>query len=83
MHAQVNYLFRWCQGKFFTSCNILNVGTQRTVESLILTPKGQSEVSVLERCPYKRAHNDDVTFMTPLIVLSVQELKPGLHSSLN
>ena len=35
------------------------------------------------KCPYKRGHNDDVTFMTPLIVLSVQELKPGLHSSLN
>ena len=30
--------------------------------SLILTPKGQSKVSVLERCPYKKGHNDDVTF---------------------
>ena len=40
--------------------------------SLIRTPKGQSEVSVLERCPYKRGHYDDVTFMTPLTVLSVQ-----------
>ena len=37
--------------------------------SLIRTPKGQSEVSVLERCPYKRGHYDDVTFMTPLTVL--------------
>ena len=80
---QVNYLFRWCQWKVFTSYNILNVPTQCTVESQIRTPKGQSEVSVLERCPYKRDHDDDVTFMTPLIVLSVQELKPGLHSSLN
>ena len=40
--------------------------------SLIRSPKGQSEVSVLERCPYKRGHYDDVTFMTPLTVLSVQ-----------
>ena len=40
--------------------------------SLIRTPEGQSEVSVLERCPYKRGHNDDSTFTTPLIVLSVQ-----------
>ena len=40
--------------------------------SLILTPKGQSEVSVLKRCPYKRGHYDDVTFINPLTVLSVQ-----------
>ena len=39
--------------------------------SLIRTPKGLSKVSVLERCPYKRGHYDDVTFMTPLAVLSV------------
>ena len=47
--------------------------------SLIRTPKRQSEVSILERCPYKRAdHYDDVTFMTALTVLSVQS-----HLSLN
>ena len=40
--------------------------------SLIWTPKGQSDVSVLEKCPYKRGHYDDVIFMTPLAVLSVQ-----------
>ena len=41
--------------------------------SLIRTLKGQSEVSVLEmRYPYARGHYDDVTFMTPLTVLSVQ-----------
>ena len=51
--------------------------------SLIRTPKGQSEVSELERCPYKKVHYGDVTFMTPLTVLSVQSLKPGLHLSLN
>ena len=34
--------------------------------------EGQSEVSVLERCPYKRGHYDKVTFMNPLAVLSVQ-----------
>ena len=32
----------------------------------------QSEVFVLERCPHKRGHYHDVTFMTPLTVLSVQ-----------
>ena len=36
------------------------------------TSKGQSEVSVLEKCPYKRGHYDDVTLMTPLTVLSLQ-----------
>ena len=46
--------------------------------SLIRTPKGQSEASVIERYPYKRGHYDDVTFLTPLTVLSVQELKPRL-----
>ena len=40
--------------------------------SLIRTLKGQSEVSVLESCPYIGGHYDDVTFMTPLTVLSVQ-----------
>ena len=40
--------------------------------SLIRTPKGQSEVSVLERCPYKRGHYDDVTFITPFTVLNVK-----------
>ena len=48
--------------------------------SLILTPKGQSKVSVLERCPYKKGHYDDVTYSFK----SVQpELKSGSHSSLN
>jgi len=42
--------------------------------SLILTPKGQSKVSVLERCPYKKGHYDDVTFMTPLTVLKRKAL---------
>ena len=55
-------------------------GYRRT--SLIWTPR-QKQVSVLERCPYKRGHNDDVTFMTALTVLSVQKLKQGLQSSLN
>ena len=27
--------------------------------SLIRTPKGQSEVSILEMCPYKRGHYDE------------------------
>ena len=40
--------------------------------SLIRTPKGQCEVSVLERCPYKGGYYDNVTFMIPLLVLNVQ-----------
>ena len=48
-------------------------GTYRVSRtSLIRTPKEQSKVSVLERCPYERGHYHDVTFMTPLTVLSVQ-----------
>ena len=31
-------------------------------------PKGQSKVSVLERCPFYRGHHDDVTVKTPLTV---------------
>ena len=45
--------------------------TRYSQTSLIRTLKGQSEVSVLERCPHKRGHYDDVTFMTALTVLSV------------
>ena len=32
--------------------------THYSQTSLIWTPKGQSEVSILERCPYKRGHYD-------------------------
>ena len=54
-----------------TACgSILVTNYSRT--SLIRTPKGQSKVSVLERCPYKRGHYDNVTFMTLTAVLSVQ-----------
>ena len=56
--------------------NLSNTDTEGTERSVrrdrAKCPKGQSEVSVLERCPYKRGHHDDVTFMTPLIVLNVQ-----------
>ena len=48
-------------------------GTEQSVRrDRAKCPKGQSKVSVLERCPYRRGHHDDVTFMTPLTVLSVQ-----------
>ena len=40
--------------------------------SVIRTPKEQSEVSVLEKCPYRRGHYDNVTFMTLLTFLRVQ-----------
>ena len=47
--------------------------THYSLTSLIWTLKGHSKVSVLERCPYKRAnHYDDVTFMTAPTVLTVQ-----------
>lgn len=36
--------------------------------SLIQTPKGQSKVSVLERCPFYRGHYDDGAFKLPLTV---------------
>ena len=39
--------------------------------SLIRTPKGQSEVSVLERCPFYRGHEYYVTLKAPLMVLGV------------
>ena len=39
--------------------------------SLIRTPKGQSKVSVLERCPLYRGHEYYVTLKAPLMVLSV------------
>ena len=54
-----------------TPCgSILITNYSRT--SLIRTPKGQSKVSVLDRCPYKTGHYDNVTFMTLTAVLSVQ-----------
>ena len=37
--------------------------------SLIRTAKEQSEVSELERCPYKRDHYEDVTIRTPWQVI--------------
>ena len=39
--------------------------------SLIRTAKGQSEVSELYRCPYRRGHYDDVTIRTPMTGYSV------------
>ena len=47
--------------------------------SPIRTQKGQNEVSVLVRCPYKRGEYDDFTFMSRVTDLSVQCLKPGPH----
>ena len=34
--------------------------------SLLRTPKGQSKVYVLGKCPYWRGHYGDVTFKSPL-----------------
>ena len=59
-------LISWNQTVHYSTLNL----------SLIRTPKGRSEVSVLERCPYKRAdHYDYVTFMTALTVLSVAKTR--------
>ena len=44
------------------------------------TPKGRSEVSVLERCPHKRRQYDDVTSTTPLTVLSGSVVKTSFTS---
>ena len=44
----------------------------KTPKRYMKKPKEQSEVSIVERCPYKRGHYDNLTFMTPLTVLSVQ-----------
>ena len=42
-----------------------------SLTSQIRTPKGQSKVSVLERCPLYRGHEYYVTLKAPLMVLSV------------
>ena len=59
-------------GKIFNSIQNGSKGSESFVQysrtSLIWTPKGQSKVSVLERCLYERGHYDDVTFITPLTV---------------
>ena len=55
---------------FSKPCSKKRLQYNRT--SLIQTPKGESEVSVLERCTYNRGHYDDVTFKTPLTGLSVR-----------
>ena len=57
-------------GRFYPSVVSWKFLYSRT--SLIRTPQGRSEESVLERCPYKRGHCDDFTSMTPLTVLSGQ-----------
>ncbi len=40
----------------------MKIGETYSWTSLIRTPKGQSKVSVLERCPYYWGHHCDVTF---------------------
>ena len=44
------------------------------------TPKGRSEVSVLEGCPNKRGQCDDITFTTPLTALSGSVAKTSFTS---
>ena len=62
-----------CQESRLSSLKLISWNqTHYSQTSLIWTPKGQSEVSILERCRYKRGHYDNVTFMTALTVLSVQ-----------
>ena len=50
--------------------------------SLIRTPKGQSKVSLSERCPFYRGHYDDVNFKLPLTVLKCLVPKTGTHMHL-
>ena len=49
---------------------------------LMRTPKGRSEVSVLEGCPNKRGQYDDITFTAPLTVLSGSVAKTSFTSVL-
>ena len=49
---------------------------------LMRTPKGRSEVSVLGGCPNKRGQYDDITFTTPLTVLSGSVAKTSFTSVL-
>ena len=54
-----------CQESRLSSLKLISWNrTHNSWNSLIRTPKGQSEVSLLERCLYKRGHYDDVTFTT-------------------
>ena len=70
-------LFIWAQKIPAESCKnakaaVLNyrykLNIQCSQTSLIRTPEGHSEVSVLERCPYWRGHYDDVIFNSLLTV---------------
>ena len=61
------------------ACYRQNENYRRT--SLIRTPKGQSEVSVFETCPYK-SHYDYVTYNSAYS-FECSVAKPGSHSYLN
>ena len=59
-----------CKEGYLHSCFLVYMmGYSRT--SLRRTPKGQSKVSVLERCPLYRGREYYVTLKAPLMVLSV------------
>ena len=70
VHEEINQ--RKLINKCFEQFSVLLLGIHNTVDrtSLIRRPKGQSEVSVLERYPCKRGHYDDVTFTTIFTGLS-------------
>ena len=70
----------WFTSFSYTWCSAARAS--RLGAPLIRTPKGQSEVSALERCTYKRGHYDDVTFddVTDRLECSVTKIKPTIQS---
>ena len=62
-----------------------NLAVLKVQSNLSYTDAERTERSfrIREVSAYKRGHYDDVTFMTPVTVLSVQYLKPGPPSSLS
>ena len=65
----------------FAQFSFFTIIVSRT--SLIRTLKGQSEISVYERCPYWTGHCDDVTFKSPLAIdteLAILHFQLGIAS---
>ena len=54
--------------KLFSKVSFLLNSSNTT--SLIRTLKGRSKVSILERCPYYRGHEYDVTLKAPLTIIN-------------
>ena len=57
----------------YVALELITIATNNRIQSNIFNTdtKGTEQSVCIERCPYKRGHYDDVTFMTPLTVLSI------------